>query len=185
MAYNFFYPAPGETIYNNREFKITIDSIVAKAEHLTFVGWRPDAGLDLLALLIGNCQQSTVIEIHQANATVLKNYKLCNVICDDVRNFAERLQPEQMEVLIWQDGPERLKMDDSIATLNEAKKYFGAIIIATPDGIFEQSEIHGNKHERRLSSWHKKDYENLGFTVSSLDQPGFLIGYWTRDESKY
>lgn len=181
MAYKFFYPSRGETLDLNPDFKRKIDLLAARASVITFVGWRPDAGLDLFHLLRSNCQTPIVIEIFEQNCKALASARICQVICDDVRNFDRRLDSSQKELLVWQDGPEHLEKSDSIEVLKKAQEHFKSIVIATPDGFCEQDELYGNIHERHLSSWYKDDYESLGFRVSSLDQPGFLTGYWTRD----
>jgi hypothetical protein len=184
MAYKFFYPSQGETLNTRGHFKTEMDMIVAEAKHLTFVGWRPDTGADLLQLLIANNQASTVIEIFRPNCEALANMRVANVICDDVRNFDRHLGDHQKEVLIWQDGPEHLLFDDAVSVIEKAKQHFGAIIIATPNGVCEQEAIHGNEHERHLSTWYKEDYERLGFKASLLDQEGFLTGYWKNPRSR-
>lgn len=184
MAYKFFYPSTGETLNTRGQFKVDIDLIAAEARHLTFVGWRPDTGVDLLHLLAANNQTSTVIEIFRPNCEVLANFNICNIVCDDVKNFDKHLAEHQKEVLIWQDGPEHLLFEESVAVLEKAKQHFKAIIIATPNGVCEQEAIHGNEHERHLSTWYKEDYEKLGFTVSLLDQEGFLTGYWKRENKE-
>lgn len=180
MAYKFFYPSRGETLNNNPRLKSLMDSTVASASHLTFVGWRPDTGIDLIQLVRANFQDVTVIEIFKRNADVLQSTGLCRVICDDVANFDRHLQVNEKQVLIWQDGPEHVEMNRSVEIIKNAQKYFQNIIIATPDGIHPQDEIQDNPYERHLSSWFSQDYIDLGFNVSNLDQEGFLTGVWRR-----
>jgi hypothetical protein len=180
MAYKFFYPSRGETLNKNPSFKATVDSIVASASHLTFVGWRPDTGIDHLQLIKANFQDITVIEIFKRNADVLKSTELCRVICDDVANFERHLSQKEKQVLIWQDGPEHVEMKNSVEIIKNAQKHFSNIIIATPDGIHPQDEIQDNPYERHLSSWFRSDYVDLNFIPSSLDQEGFLTGVWSK-----
>lgn len=182
MAYKFFYPTNivGETLFTKKNFKNKIDNIVAKSKHITFVGWRYDTGVELIELMKYNFQNITVIEIFKENANILKNFNLCKVICDDIQNFNLFLNENEMETLIWQDGPEHLLMQNSINILDEMKKYFSNIIISTPNGIYEQDEMYGNIYEKHLSFWNIEDYKKLNFNVSELDQKEFLIGYWSK-----
>jgi hypothetical protein len=183
VAYKFEASAftnVGEKLENS-EFKTEIDNIVKDSRHVTSVGWRPDTGYDLYDYLTNNTETITVVEIFGPNLANfnMSRYRNINLVNDDIRNFEKFLSQKQRDCIIWQDGPEHLQMEDSIDIIKKFQKSFNSIIIATPNGVFEQDAMYGNEAERHLSSWYKKDYEELDFKVSEIGGM-FLIGYWKK-----
>jgi len=180
MAYKFGLPS-GETLHHNESFKREIDFLFSTSKNVTFVGWRQDTGLDVFINFLNNFDYINVVEIYNPNAALLSSFKIpkLNVYNEDIRNHESFLKSDDLDCLIWQDGPEHLEMSESIKILNELKTKFKKIIIATPKGEFIQGALYGNESERHLSSWEMEDYENLGFSVSIIGEI-FLIGYWVK-----
>lgn len=183
MAYKFEAAAwteVGEKLENS-EFKTEIDNIVKQSQHVTTVGWRPDTGYDLYDYLTSNTNTITVVEIFGPNLANFNMFRYNNVhlINDDVRNFEKFLSQKHRDCIIWQDGPEHLEMEESKNIIKKFQKSFNSIIIATPNGVYEQGAMYGNEAERHLSSWYTKDYEELGFKVSEIGGM-FLIGFWKK-----
>ena len=164
------------------DFKTEIDGLVKNSKHITTVGWRVDTGYDLYDYLTNNKDSITIVEIFGPNIACfnLSKYKNVETINDDVRNFESFLSTEQRDCIVWQDGPEHLDMEESKKIIRKFQKDFKSIIIATPNGIYEQGALYGNEAERHLSSWYKNDYEELGFKVKEIGGI-FLIGYWKNE----
>lgn len=182
MAYKFGFPG-GETLDHNQTFKSELDSLFSSSKNVTFVGWRQDTGLDVFINFFNNFQYINVVEIFKPNADLLASFKIpkLNVLNFDIRDHEDFLKSDDLDCLVWQDGPEHLEMQESKNILNELKTKFKKIIIATPKGEYIQGPLYGNESERHLSSWEIQDYQNLGFEVSIIGEI-FLIGYWKNEK---
>jgi hypothetical protein len=180
MAYKFGLSG-GETLDHNLSFKKNIDELFHSSKIVNFVGWRPDTGFDVF-LNNENFEKINVIEIFSPNAQYLSRQNIPKVFVynKDVKDVLEFLPETDFDCLVWQDGPEHLRMSESISLLNALKTKFKKIIIATPKGEFPQGALFGNPAEEHLSSWEIKDYESIGFTCSVIGE-NFLIGYWKND----
>jgi hypothetical protein len=189
MAYKFSfqdnrYPVSSGEDFDNDcvDYESDLDLIVDRSKYITMVGWRPDTGYYTIQKM-SEYAEVFVVEIFKNNAAAFKfQDKNVNVINEDITNFEKFIPLEKRETLIWQDGPEHMHMEKSVAIIKSMQKYFKNIIISTPDGLCTQGSLYGNQHEEHLSTWCAQDYINLGFLPQNLGKQ-FLIGYWQNYEN--
>ena len=191
MAYKFSvqkFESNDETLDHVPEFRDAVNSMVDEATTVNSVGWRPDTGYKLFSHLVARGTRLNVIEIFKPNcdAFVLKN-NLVHVYNENILNYDKFLPHKDRDVILFQDGPEHLSIDVGKDILGQMQKDFNGIVIATPNGVYPQSNLFQNEAERHLSGWTTADYEEIGFNVTEYNpqEPGschpvdsFLIGYW-------
>ena len=187
MAYKFQYQnnlyreSSGEEI-DSIEVENGLCDIVKNSKYITMVGWRIDTGTYTIQSMLNDNKHVHVVEIFPGNCNALNAsiyHENLMVHCINVKDFNDHIPLEERDVLIWQDGPEHLKMEESVEVINQIKQTYKSIIIATPKGLFEQGTMYGNTAEQHLSTWEIEDYQNIDFNVSIIGQ-NFLIGYWKK-----
>lgn len=107
-----------------------------------------------------------VIEVFPDNLIQLQNVKWINALIGmDVRLF----QTEEIYdcVMFWH-GPEHLEKAELPLLLSKMRAYADVIILATPNGRYEQADEYGNPYERHLSTWYKEDFEKLGLKADEI-----------------
>lgn len=194
MAYKFKWQVDeDENLNHHPGFKGCIDALTDFATQAIIVGWRNDTGYDLISELLQDGLSVTVLEIFPYNVAQfdLTDFDL-SVICGDVRSLENLATIHKNSMLIWQDGPEHLQLNEAKTLLNRFKKIFDSIVIATPNGPFPQGPLYGNMAEMHLSAWTQKDYDDLGFQsrlyvakypgAPAEDRTRGIIGYWTAND---
>lgn len=184
MSYQFEAPPIYEDEHLNYHvyFKIYIDNIIKKSKFLTYVGWRDNFSFfDYYSSII---KKIFIIEIWQPHVDKLnKKYSNVEIICKDVCNFDSLIPLNYRDCLLWQQGPEHMKMKQAKNLINQMKKTFSKIIIETPNGLWEQGADGDNIYEAHLSYWYPEDYQELGFSYAlfgGATQHDIIIGYWER-----
>lgn len=167
------------------EFKTTIDGIVDNARTIVSVGWRPETGYQLYEH-IGTYAKVIMLEAFESNVTSFTRTDLAKPMHGDILQLIHSIQDKQIDLLIWQDGPEHVTHEEFDKFLPKAKQVFKNIILATPNGHFPQGAYLGNIYETHKSSWFREDYTKRGFEVTeylaptknSTNKTRGLIGYF-------
>ena len=125
------------------------------------------ATIDLLEIWPENCEG------------FVDDPRVRHVMIGDVRDMPH-LPEERYDWVVWWHGPEHIKQDE----LGPVTKQLGAIsehvLLGCPWGKWEQGELYGNPHEKHVSTWQPKDFEELGFTVRAVgkqDRRGQIIAW--------
>lgn len=150
-------------------YKKEIDSFVENAKSVLLIGWRldPPRGYHLVdyfckfsKLTILEAFKNNCIDFHKNNTN---NYD-AEVIHNDALNFIKNTDRE-FDLCLWQDGPEHVSYEDFITFLHHAFTKIKKIVISTPNGVFLQDEMYGNKWEKHITTYYDYMYENLGFNT--------------------
>jgi 2-polyprenyl-3-methyl-5-hydroxy-6-metoxy-1,4-benzoquinol methylase len=109
--------------------------------------------------------EATGVEIFDEYITQAKNTDAyIDVVKQDIRkldfpnmSFDAVMLSQVIEHLTKEEGLEIMRRAEKIAEK--------VVIIATPNGSFDQGEYDGNKFQEHHSSWLTQDFQKLGYTV--------------------
>lgn len=152
------------------EFKEKVDSLIDNAKEILFVGWRYDADsaydhFDYTCKFANVC----LVEAWKANCDAFAEHNRWNhpveVINADILEFIKQTD-RKWDVCAWFDGPEHVTQDQFVEFLRSAYGKIGTLIISTPNGVFPQGAIGGNKYEIHQSTWYEETFQNFGFETT-------------------
>ena len=189
MAYQFLgEKIDGETMasekIDNQPFKLRLDLVVVEARRVIVVGWKPETGYPFFRWLAKEGKDIILVEAFQHNVESFDEYlggrhRVAHKMHMDVRDLLSAVPIEARDCLVWQDGPEHIEMNQAVQLLRQFQESFNSIIIATPNGPYNQGILDGNVWEIHRSTWYAETYKELGFEVA--DYEAGLIGYWRQN----
>jgi len=97
------------------------------------------------------------------------------------RRISKRLAGKRFDAAVMIEVIEHLEKQQGLDVLADLEKVCGKIIITTPNGYFEQSDLLMNesKFQAHLSGWTAGDFKKIGFEVH-----GFNGLKWLRNNEK-
>lgn len=92
------------------------------------------------------------------------------VIAEDLHPHAEVLgcsvldvpNLERFRTVVWLQGPEHVELNAAKKFLSKLTATADLIVVEMPHGIHPQGADGGNDHEKHLSFWFPKDFDDLG-----------------------
>lgn len=152
------------------EYKKELDDFVDEAKTILFVGWRFDDPIAYHSFdYLTKFAKVTLVEAFPKNCEEFHTHNIgkypVEVICADVLEFIQTTD-RTFDLCIWQDGPEHVKYEEFVEFLKHAFTKIKSITISTPNGVFPQEEIGGNKYEWHKTTYFDYNFENLGFKTA-------------------
>ena len=105
--------------------------------------------------------------------------RLRHVMIGDVRHMAH-LPETRYDWVVWWHGPEHIERNELGPVIKQLGAISEHVLLGCPWGEYEQGELYGNPHEKHVSTWQPKDFEELGFTVRTVgkrDKHGQIIAW--------
>lgn len=110
-----------------------------------------------------------IVEAFPNNVAQLSNAKWINsVFCMDIRHF---WTSEKYDITMFWHGPEHLEKWELPALIERMKTYSDRIILATPNGRYDQGDEYGNPFEKHVSTWYIDDFVKLGLQADAIGLP--------------
>jgi hypothetical protein len=117
----------------------------------------------------------TVLEVFQPNIlkiqTVMPNWRFIHLDISELP-YRPDIDLSGYDIIWWYHGPEHLSKaigKNVIAYLKHSSRF---IISSMPHGMYDQSELYGNLHERHVSAWYPDDFKEVNGTVYTENETG-------------
>jgi len=184
MAYGFGIDHSDQTLHHVPDFKGELDQAVAGADSVVYIGWRPhDSGYNFFTWLDRVHEYpplTLLVEAWQPNVDAFQPlYSNCFKTHGRAEELFDLVPLWMRDCVVWQDGPEHLRNDDSERLIRSWQLLgFKVIVLSTPEGWLDQEALNGNEFERHLGAWTKETYASLNFKCQSYSAG--LIGFWRK-----
>lgn len=114
------------------------------------------------------------IEVYEKYITPSHRFLYDDIYIGDARVLVPTLK-KHYDLVILADVIEHLTLDDGRKLLRDLLAISDNIVITTPKNAKAQGALYGNEHERHISQWHEKDFEQLGDCVFIANEGGSII----------
>jgi len=144
-----------------KKIKRLIEPQIQQCKSFCVVGWRYDSGVNIFPYL------HQYGDVHLVEAFSLniddfkkKGFDFVKTKHDDIQNYKQIFSKNEIDCLIWQNGPEHVDKESGMNMLKILPNWFDVVIIES----ISQPEDHnlgmifGNPYENRISEWNMEDY---------------------------
>ena len=114
------------------------------------------------------------IEIFEKYITPVHRFLYDNIYIGDARAIIPTLG-KHYNLVIFSDVIEHLTPEDGRKILSDMLTISDNVIISTPKNAKAQGAQYGNEHERHISQWHEKDFQEFGECVFIPNEGGSII----------
>jgi SAM-dependent methyltransferase len=88
----------------------------------------------------------------------------------NVNDIHKKFQQNEFECVLASDIIEHLSKKDGQKLIDKMERIgCRRVIILTPNGYLEQSDLHDNPHQRHLSGWSVEELKSLGYKVTGIN----------------
>jgi len=149
-----------------KKVKRMVDPKIQQCKSFCVVGWRYDSSTNIFPLL-HQYGKIHLVETFYLNIQDFKKkgFDYVNTINDDIQNYKQLFKKNEIDCLIWQNGPEHLDKESGMSILKLLPNWFDLVIVESISKPEDHSlgMIFGNPYENRLSEWTIEDYKQLKY----------------------
>lgn len=167
--------ANNEDISHMPEHRDALDQIFKDSTSILMVGWRHDSDKSFVDYMVEQGKDLTIVEIFEPNTKTIRPD--VDIVCSDILDYNF---DKNRDMFLWQHGPEHVFKQDVFDLIESIKDKFKYIVLETPYGPNDQSEMYGNIYEAHVSEWTELDYEKLRLKwvkYAGVDNNAFIIAY--------
>jgi hypothetical protein len=155
--------------YTHREQTVvdllkTLDTEINSFTNVGFHDWQDPRRHWWIKICEANGIEWNIVEVFEPNVkdAISKGcppQKIFNLSISEVDTL-----PNTDCLLFWH-GPEHLYKEEFLDVLKKLEQKYKVLIFGMPLGEEPQGEAYGNPYEKHVSSWERKEWEELGYTV--------------------